>query len=78
MEEQRDEVMATACLRAIQALEGMLTSLRQTARAAGGLRNRAIAQRLEQFACDVELSLHGLRAYAAARRSNSASRRNGR
>jgi hypothetical protein len=88
MEEQPDEAVATAFSRAIQALEKMLTTLRRTARTAAGLRETAVARRLDELAGDVEQSLQGLRSRAAARRrsgsgsrsgsnSNSSARRNG-
>ena len=78
LEEDRDEVLATAFLRAIQALETMLGMLRRTARAAAGVRETAVARRLDELAGDVEQSLLRLRMRAAARRPNSACRRNGR
>ena len=81
MEEEPDEALATAFLRAIQALEKMLTTLRRTARAAAGLRETAVARRLDELAGDVEQNLQSLRARADARRrgtgSNSSARRNG-
>ena len=78
MEEQRDEVLATAFLRAIQALESMRTTLRRGARTAAGLREAGIARHLDELARDVEHSLQGLRSFAAVSRYHSASRRNGR
>jgi hypothetical protein len=78
MEQQPDEARATAFLRAIQALEKMLATLRRSARAAAGLREPGIARHLDELARDLEHSLHGLRSLAALDRSNSTSRRNGR
>ena len=78
MEEQPDEVLATAFFRAIQALETMLTTLQRTAHAAAGLREAGVARHLDELARDVERSLQGLRSLAGVSRSNSASRRNGR
>lgn len=78
MKEQPDEVLATAFLRAIQALEKMLATLQRSARAAAGLREIRIARHLAELARDTEHSLQSLRARAAVNHSNPRSRRNGR
>jgi hypothetical protein len=76
MEQQPDEARATAFVRAIQALEKMLATLRRSARAAAGLREAGIARHLDELARDVEHSLHGLRSLTPVDHSNSTSRRN--
>ena len=78
MDQQRDEVLAAAFLRAIQALENMLTTLQKSARAAANLRETGIAHHLDDLAREAEHSLQGLRSLAALNRSDSTSRRNGR
>jgi hypothetical protein len=77
MEDERDEALATALLRAIQALEKMLATLDRAARTAARLRETAVAYRLDALARDVEQSLESLRS-RAAERWNASSHRNGR
>ena len=78
MQEQPDEVLATARSRAIQALEKMLATLQRAARVAAGLRETGVARHLHELALEAEHSLQGLRTLAALDRSDGRSRRNGR
>jgi hypothetical protein len=75
MQEEREEVVATAFLRAIQALEKTLVTLQRTARCAGSLCEAGVARRVDDLAGDVEHSLQGLRTIAD--QSDTAPRRNG-